>query len=793
MEPVELTTIPSQAFTVHPSDTLQPGVFHSGAPSRPPSRVSTRGASSGVNSGLSSNTGKRPWIVPAEHMAESRIQADLHLAVESEEEQMNRAMAMSMSQNQTPLSGQETGTIISSWDDKPFYGPANRDYYDPSKWTMTTFAGTQEILLNPEPEERTRQKNTPAFFKPSGSGHRLPALLKILHAIPMAREALLNRKHTLPDYGCEKDWWDGTPIKVLRIVNMDSEGRQLSGDDIIYESQRLMAFLDETDRAFGSTDVLASADGIKEVNDDKVHKFFEAWGTATSRTLADPSLAQIFESVGMKIDRVWDQTRKEPFCSLSVHIDSEIAGKGLTLYDALDELLWNDQSGTEEAYLEQIGEIVTMEINNPVRNGAGLGIEIPSVWYPDRYLESSIEAAKKMRARKAEISNEIREMEAPESFFTKYQPSNGGSNLAKAAEYLEREVADNKAGIVRKKFKLPVLPDWEEEESSDEEEEDPAELEKTAKDLRLVADKVSQMLQDHEKLKEDARKQLKEISQLYTRPSDDSSEPPHHKYTLRGVSIGLVANNPHKLYVLERIKPEGVDDMLSTEAKDWQWWKLDFLTCDTKPVVHEKVTEDEVLKTASTEASSALLVYASERAVSYEHGELPQQLHNFVRADNLFFTAELEASNQDTVALPGKRKANGEEDWDLETLQHRSPPYDRIDDTADELDPNPPGYYDEYEDPPSPVYPAISPRRSIARKPVSKPGSYDDTIPRSLRGTAPASDPTSMIIDYDDVSDQGQEMKERGGGKSLLQSRNPYKLGSHTPGMDVDLEEDDGK
>ncbi|KAK4697306.1 hypothetical protein P7C71_g746, partial [Lecanoromycetidae sp. Uapishka_2] len=742
---------------------LKPGIFHNGAPSRPPSRVSNRGASSGVSSGLSSAT------------------------VESEEEQVNRAMAMSMSQSQTPPPGQETGTVMSSWDDKPVYGPANRDYYEPSEWAMTTYAGTQEILLNPEPEERIRQKNTPAFFKPSGSGHRLPALLKILHAIPMAREALLNRTHTLPDYGCDKDWWDGTPIKVLRIVNMDSEGRQVDGDDIIYESQRLMAFLDETDRAYGSTDVLAGADCIKEFNDDKVYKFLRVWETATSRTLADSSLAHMFESVGIKIDRAWDSTRREHFCSLDVNIDSDMANKGLTLYEALDELLWSDQSGTEEVYLEKLGDVVTMEITNRAQSERGLGIEIPAIWYPDRYLESSIQEAKIMRDRKSAISNALHDKEASHSWMTGSQKANGTSYLAMAADFLEQEAENKRQGVKDRWTELINRADPLHEDSSDEEEQDPSELESAAKELRMIADKVSQNVQAVEQIREDTRQQLKEISQLYTKPSNNSNEPPHHRYTLRGVSIGAIANNSHKLYVLEPTKPEEGSDMLSTEAKDWQWWKLDFLTGDMKPVVHEKVTEDEVLKTASTEASSALLVYASDRAVSYDFGDLPQQLRNFVRADNLFFTAELETSNQPTVASPGKRKADGEEDWDMETQRHRSPPYDRAYDAAEELDPNPPGYYDEYEDPPSP-YPPLSPPRSIARKPVGvgKPGSYDDTIPTSLRRVAPRNDPTSMIIDYDDLSDHGQEMRERGGGKSLLQSRNPYKLGSHTPRMDLD-------
>lgn len=56
--------------------------------------------------------------------------------------------------------------------------------------------------------------------------------------------------------------------------------------------------------------------------------------------------------------------------------------------------------------------------------------------------------------------------------------------------------------------------------------------------------------------------------------------PPHEKYTLRGVST-----SPNIVYALETTKPNEDDDMLSTEAKDWQWWKIEYLSTETKPVV----------------------------------------------------------------------------------------------------------------------------------------------------------------------------------------------------------------
>ena len=159
---------------------------------------------------------------------------------------------------------------------------------------------------------------------------------------------------------------------------------------------------------------------------------------------------------------------------------------------------------------------------------------------------------------------------------------------------------------------------------------------------------------------------------MYTKPSDDPQQPPHHKYTLRGVST-----NPHTTYVLEQTKPDDDDDMLSSDAKDWQWWKTGFVSSDTKPIVREKVTEEFVLNAAQHESSDALLIYASEAAISYQLEELPAQLRNFVRADNLNFAKELEESGYPQPATPTKRKSHHHDSDDLESHHRTSPPNDR--------------------------------------------------------------------------------------------------------------------
>ena len=362
---------------------------------------------------------------------------------EPEDEELNRAMAISMNESQT-LPGQETGTIDYG---KQTFGPATREHYDADNWAMVyPAAQTQEILLNPEPHDRKRQPNTPAFFKTPSTGHRLSALIKILHAIPMAREALLNRSLTLQDYGHEKDWWDGTPVKVLRIVNMDVNGRKITEDDLIYEAQRLMAFLDKTDRAYGSTNVLAGLEGIGLQDKGKASTFLSLWQAATTR-FGSP-LADIFESVGtMSNPNAPENVRTEYVTHFNVRVDSETSGKGLTLYEALDHMMWADAKEDDEIYFQKVGDVFMLEVDNQVENVPGLGIEVPPIWYADRYLPSHMQEAKDMLARKTAVTNQLQNEEKLQTRISKFQKPVGGAQvdvtklLAKATAYFERKKA----------------------------------------------------------------------------------------------------------------------------------------------------------------------------------------------------------------------------------------------------------------------------------------------------------------------------------------------------------------
>jgi len=83
--------------------------------------------------------------------------------------------------------------------------------------------------------------------------------------------------------------------------------------------------------------------------------------------------------------------------------------------------------------------------------------------------------------------------------------------------------------------------------------------------------------EDLEHSREQALAKLRELSKLYTKPSENPEEPPYHKYTLRGVST-----EPNTTYVLAN--PMGAEDLMSTDESEWQWWKLQYSRGDARPV-----------------------------------------------------------------------------------------------------------------------------------------------------------------------------------------------------------------
>lgn len=352
---------------------------------------------------------------------------------------MEQALALSMS-NTVP--GQESGVTDGNF---PYFGPAKRDDYD-SNWTMTaTGPRTKEIMLNPEPIDRKRERNVPAFLKPTPHAYRLAALLKILQTISISREALLCRDKLLPDFGWDAEWWDGTAIRLPKVSDLSQPSYFNDREEIIHETQRLVAFLEETDRAYGSIDVMANMDGLRGKEDASIlPAFLDQWREIVDYFAPNFQLMDVCRSV-LKKENFENSAEDEDsrFSVLDLRVDETIADKGQTLYEVIDDTLWPDpkQNVFDKVYFEKTADVFIMDVARVSETGSGLGIKIPPVWYSDRYLRSSNQQVQEMQAVKAAIRKEIGQIEEAKAKVTEVTLSTIQNPVLDAIQLLKAATA----------------------------------------------------------------------------------------------------------------------------------------------------------------------------------------------------------------------------------------------------------------------------------------------------------------------------------------------------------------
>ena len=325
---------------------------------------------------------------------------------EREERDFQQAMAMSLSQD---LGQQETG--VTSTTTQPNFRRTEDDYSN--DWAMTLFnASAHEIVISPDPKDRKRVADEPAFIRPSQEGLYLGGLLTILHSIPAAREALLLRDHTLSNYGHDPQWWNGQSIHLSKVVSVhDTHGLSGDSEDIIHESQRLMAFLDSTERAFCSVDPLARIDSLSTDLDGFASTFLERWKEGAAKAVPGNSYAKIFTSLAYKraLD-MYDEPEDQEFSMLDLTVERD---HGQTLYDVIDRAMWSDRIGEDldDVWIERLSDIQTLRIEAADISADKIDAKIPATFYMDRYTGRCRDVSLKFRSRRLQIREDIKQLE----------------------------------------------------------------------------------------------------------------------------------------------------------------------------------------------------------------------------------------------------------------------------------------------------------------------------------------------------------------------------------------------
>jgi hypothetical protein len=299
---------------------------------------------------------------------------------------------------------QETGVMSNNHSQ---LSKATRDHYEENAWAMTLF-NTEEVMISPDPEDRKRVEGEPAFIRPNPNDLYLGGFLAILHNIPLTREALLLRNKPLFDYGHEPQWWNGHAINLPKIVTVsDGQDADSDWDDVLHETQRLMAFMDSTKRAFGSSDSLAKIKSMSHMatdSEETVTRFMEAWATSALRADPENPLSAIFTSTAFNNLGNYGPESKE----LLIFEPNVDQATGRTLYEVLDSALWGDNPGEDlaDSWLEHIAEVFVFRLDASEKPSP-VGVDIPAVFYPDRYLSSCREIAREFRVKRLQIEGEF--------------------------------------------------------------------------------------------------------------------------------------------------------------------------------------------------------------------------------------------------------------------------------------------------------------------------------------------------------------------------------------------------
>lgn len=524
---------------------------------------------------------------------------------------------------------QESGIVDSAGTQ---FGPATREYYDTSQWAMTVAnPSTVEFIPDPVPSQRRRNNGEPCFIKPLANGDYLPALITILHAIPLACRALLLPENALTNYGYDAGWWQGAPIRLEEIVNLDEDEMPDYGEEIIRETQRLMAFLECSERSYGSAEALSSMKGFEYGVSSLDHR---------AKTLYDKFLVRWEDAATRLVPEVWTQgslfrftasekaddriPREDRFWCLEIPLITSGVGRTQTLYDALDEMIWTiDPNGTsnEEQSISGVSPILVIRALQPDSTATGLNMQVPASWFVDRYLTENSLATKVMRRNLAKCHLELQSLDDKKRRLTTFVHTKTGKTMD-VQTMLE---------VAKSAFEPAPKVELNDEEEGEEDVESSSRRSSNAFDLpellpkpdvvaqlQSISDNIKRKLERLEQEKLKAQQQLEEYAALFKGPSEYQTQNPTHRYDLCGVAI-----DPRTTFVLHRAK-QTLISMSEEPTPQNQWWKFNYTN---DPIItKEKVTEDEVLNFASCSGREVMLVYASKEAVQDRDFSIPDSL-----------------------------------------------------------------------------------------------------------------------------------------------------------------------
>jgi hypothetical protein len=182
------------------------------------------------------------------------------------------------------------------------------------------------------------------------------------------------------------------------------------------------------------------------------------------------------------------------------------------------------------------------------------------------------------------------------------------------------------------------------------------EKKKIQESLDSVSSHFRAPLDDVVKLEPEASTEEKE-----SMPKQPSPYKPEYLYKLCGVST-----RPSVFYLPDP----------SIAANDKNWWRIEYSTATSEAYIfREQLDLTQVVERASSENSSALLVYANEAATSIAPVPLTKPLKDFIDHDNVKFMEELQSSF-------GDYNMDNNNDNEVAEIYHPTRPWKHVNDNT---------------------------------------------------------------------------------------------------------------
>ncbi|KAH6626443.1 hypothetical protein B0J18DRAFT_141096 [Chaetomium sp. MPI-SDFR-AT-0129] len=658
-----------------------------GGPSRPPSRANNRS--------------------PLSRLVESAAGGEYTTATPSnrqeEEDQLQQAINLSLNtsgvQSPHPFPPpplpvpQQSGVMNSNGESSAYFGPANRPDYDQDQWAMVPL-GRQDS--DSDPSLRARKSGAPVFLRcritSEWEKHRVGGLMMVFQKIPAVRNLIL-RIGITPDYGYgnKGDWWQGEPIGVpLQPESNGWDGKIIpSWTDEIH---RLVAFLELSERAYGTADILIRA-RTPTIRDswDAEKDLFENFTEASLEGPAVPKIETLVSSVSILMLDTLDEQGNDRFALLDLHVVKDVGPPPENLYHVLDSLFFaelrlakEDPSAVRMAWITQPSDILTFRFQGD--EGFPRLLEIPETFYIDRYLQENGLKLQKIQFEMVTLLNAYEVNVAKERQLAQTNLGDDRRAVMGAAirRRLERASKFKHDTYWRKQGQTPIevegdyyLPDHVGELALLPEEAEIADM--CEAEIRELEGKLVEM----DRIMNDAvlpeRRAIDEVNlamaALLTAPSADEEWNPKHKYSLRGV-----IPNPDTVYLRMRapIDEAGAAPTDDTPADDAPaggasgdgeegWWRTTFKPEDNT-VEHTAVTYEAVLREACGTGCKPIVVYANDKAMQEEDLPISDALKTFVRLDNRHFKQEISQAGR----LGHKRSAGAENGSQSKRLQRSS-------------------------------------------------------------------------------------------------------------------------